>query len=169
MRKASQMPTRYISRKKGWFIMTTKDTGTMPGDDEHEYFTLFHHEVADQLGYKQTPGYASWDKVEPTAPVQVVERIVSFINARETAMRAEWEIAADLVINRMQSELEANSYPWKHIQRHAVISVPIVNLDADPSGNTVEYDDYYTLPKKWVDKMAAQSQSGKEDRESPIS
>jgi hypothetical protein len=63
--------------------------------------------------------------------------------------------------------IDMPAYPWEHIQRHAVFSVPVVNLDADPTGNTIEYDDCYILPKKWVDKMAAQSQSGKDSHASP--
>ena len=48
-----------------------------PESDEL-YFTPLHHKIAEQLGYKQTPGYASWDKVEKTAPVQVIDRLANF-------------------------------------------------------------------------------------------
>lgn len=54
-------------------------------DSEPEYFTPLHHEVAAQLGYKQTPGYATWDKVEETAPVQVIDRIVRLVHKEREA------------------------------------------------------------------------------------
>lgn len=47
-----------------------------------EYFTPLHHEVAALLGYAQTPGYATWDKAEDTAPVQVIDRVTDFLSGR---------------------------------------------------------------------------------------
>lgn len=54
-------------------------------EDEPEYFTPLHHAIAELLGYKQTSNYATWDKVEETAPVQVVERLVNFIHTHTPA------------------------------------------------------------------------------------
>jgi hypothetical protein len=57
--------------------MSTSNTN---GEDTR-YFTPLHHAIAAELGYKQTPTYASWDKTERTAPVQVIDRLVHFIQA----------------------------------------------------------------------------------------
>lgn len=57
-----------------------RDDTSQPVEDNHlTHFTPLHHNIAEQLGYKQTPGYASWDKVEETAPVQVIDRLVDFL------------------------------------------------------------------------------------------
>lgn len=60
----------------------------------HKYFTPLHHEIAGQLGMKQTPNYATWDVVEETAPVQVVDRIVRFIEERDKSRDQQIALAA---------------------------------------------------------------------------
>jgi len=64
-------------------------------NSEPEYFTPLHHKVAEMLGYRQTPGYATWDKVEATAPVQEVDRVVYLINQEALALLDRLEKRAD--------------------------------------------------------------------------
>lgn len=63
---------------------------------DHKYFTPLHHEIAGQLGMKQTPNYATWDVVEETAPVQVVDRIVRFIEERDASRDQQIALVARL-------------------------------------------------------------------------
>jgi hypothetical protein len=58
---------------------------------------------------------------------------------------------------------EAAAYPWEKIAKHAVYSVPIVDLDTDPTGSTTIYQDCYMLPKKWVDEQLEQRKNIKEE------
>src|ERR1044072_608469 len=53
----------------------------------------------------------------------------------------------------IQALQDRKSYPWKKIQRHITYDIEVVNLDADPTGETTEYQTCYMLPKKWVDEQ----------------
>lgn len=57
--------------------------------DVDQYFTPAHHQIAEQLGYKQTPGYATWDKVEETAPVQIIDRLAKWHAQQNAALLRE--------------------------------------------------------------------------------
>lgn len=65
---------------------------TTNSNEEREYFTPLHHEIAALMGYKQTPGYATWDKVEETAPVQVIDRFATYITSHVQTIKKQERI-----------------------------------------------------------------------------
>lgn len=70
---------------------------------EPEYFTPLHHKIAAQLGFKQTPGYASWDKVEDTAPVQVINRLANLFTT------AQQQLLTELIEQKVTGNLNAKA------------------------------------------------------------
>jgi hypothetical protein len=69
--------------------MTTPTPEPKEVMDVDGYFTAVHHQIAELLGYKQTPGYATWDKVEETAPVQVIDRLARWHAQQNAALLRE--------------------------------------------------------------------------------
>lgn len=67
------------------------------------------------------------------------------------------------LVHQKEIAAQHGSYPYTSIQQHAVYSVPATDLDADPTGNTVTYQECYMLPKAWIDEKAAAQSSGRKD------
>ncbi len=69
-------------------------------------------------------------------------------------------ILPDKLMALFRKDREA-AYPWKRITRHMTCEIPYIDLDKDPTGATIELQECYMLPKKWVDEQLTQTQERK--------
>lgn len=90
------------------------------------------------------------DKLQELVAACLIDQLSSFIEA-----------------DREQAVLAArNEYPWHKIAQHGTYNVPTTDLDADPSGETITYQECYLLPKAWVDsELQHEAQKGSDPNE----